>query len=186
VDFWLREVFPEGGDLVGLHPGAGVALKTWPAARWVAVGRGLPESIKMVVTAGPGERDLAEVIADGLGDGAVVAPELDWDELAALYASVCLVMGMDSGPLHLATAVATPTVRIYGPTDPMVYGPNGELPLHRAIQATLPCIPCGDLIAPPCGYLIDPPCLAAVPIERVTRIVAETLVRGAPADAMPG
>jgi len=173
VDAWIREHSLEPRGFVILHPGAGAAVKTWPSHRWVEVCRSLPSDSSLVLTGVPSERPLIEAIADGLDRPATVVVDFEWDELAALYCRARLVLGMDSGPLHLATAVGTQTVRIYGPTDQIIYGPAGDPACHRGLQSALPCVPCRNLVSPPCGHLLDPPCLAFVSVEQVTRAIAE-------------
>jgi heptosyltransferase-2/heptosyltransferase-3 len=174
VKTWLLANHVEPGFIV-LHPGAGALLKTWPVHRWAAVCRSLPSDTALVLTGGPGEEPDLREICRLLDREAHLALGLDWDALAALYQGARLVIGMDSGPLHLAAAVGTPTVRVYGPTDIAIYGPNGDPATQRAIQGNLPCAPCRDLIAPPCGHLSDPPCLAAVSVDDVSATIADVL-----------
>ncbi|HUP46672.1 MAG TPA: glycosyltransferase family 9 protein, partial [Thermoanaerobaculia bacterium] len=102
-----------------LLPGAGRAAKLWPVERY----RALAERFRgeTVVAWGPGERDRAEAI------GGEVAPETDLRELAALLGRGRLVVGGDTGPLHLAAAMGTSVVGLYGPTDPQRNGPYGQI-----------------------------------------------------------
>jgi heptosyltransferase-2/heptosyltransferase-3 len=164
---WLAAHRASRGWRVALHPGAGAGVKTWPPHRWAAVVNALAGEADIVLTGGPDEGPLVDAVAGQACARPPVAQGLSWDGLAALFQQVDLVLGMDSGPLHLATAVGTPTVRIYGPTDPRIYGPAGDGGRHRVLQGDLACQPCGNLIAPPCGYRDAPPCLAAVSIEAV-------------------
>jgi ADP-heptose:LPS heptosyltransferase len=97
--------------------------------------------------------------------------ETDVGTLAALLARADLALGVDNGPLHLATAQGAPTVRIYGPTDTRVFGPWGDPALHIVLQARQPCpgcpmIPCGRLDWPP-EELPAHPCVRAVSTEEV-------------------
>ncbi len=171
---WGAASVSTGAPLVAIHPGAGSALKTWPAGRWAAIADGLPADAAVVLTGGLEDAPLVAAIRELAARDVCADLDLDWDHLAALYARADVVLGMDSGPLHLAAAVGTPTVRVYGPTDPEVYGPAGGGGLHVAVRGTLPCAPCGNLIAPPCGYRQDPPCLAAA---RVSEVVTEATGR---------
>src|SRR5207253_3147538 len=95
--------------------------------------------------------------------------------LAAVMAASRLVMGVDSGPLHLAAAVGAPTLRMYGPTDPLRFGPWGPPGQHVLVQAQLPCSPCGNLVAPPCGARREPPCMLSVRPEQVSAALAALL-----------
>jgi lipopolysaccharide heptosyltransferase I len=112
------KVAPYEGRIV-LLPGAGKANKQWPVERFRAVAdryRG-----RTVVAWGPGERDLAAAI------GGDIAPETSLRELAALLRAATLVVGGDTGPLHLAAALGTKVVGLYGPTDPRRNGPYGQI-----------------------------------------------------------
>lgn len=118
-----------------INPGAGWPSKLWPPDRYAAVaghlgrGWGLPT---VVVWAGQTERSLAERIVSGSGGHAQVAPSTTLAELAALARRCRLFIGSDTGPLHLAAAVGTPCVGLYGPWPAKRHGPYG--PGHIALQ----------------------------------------------------
>jgi len=119
-----------GKPIVLIHPGAGWGAKRWPAERFGAVVEAFTMRGGVVlVNAGPGEEALAaEVVAaagaGGEGRATVVACTLE--QLIALTRRVSLVIGGDTGPLHLACALGKPVVGIYGPTDPKRNGPYGS------------------------------------------------------------
>jgi len=118
-----------------LNPGAGWPSKLWPAERYAAVARHLGNRWRLptlVVWAGPAERAAAERIVGGGGLSAVLAPPTTLTELAALARRARLFIGADSGPLHLAAAVETPCVGLYGPWPAARHGPYG--PRHVALQ----------------------------------------------------
>jgi heptosyltransferase-1 len=76
------------------------------------------------------------------------------------------VIGNDSGPMHLATAVGTRTVSIFGPVDAGVYGPAIVDPNHRVVTRGIACQPCyRHFKFPPCPW--DNSCLKALPVETV-------------------
>jgi ADP-heptose:LPS heptosyltransferase len=166
---WLdrHDVQAERAPLV-LHPGSGAAIKAWPPRKWAAVLTELARdrNAPVIVTGTPDERAEVDAIVRMLpGDLDVipVAEELPLSRFAALLALARLVLGVDSGPLHLATAVGTPTVRLYGPTSPAIFGPWGPPGAHVALVSTLTCAPCGrldysrpELSAHPCVRLIAP------------------------------
>jgi GT2 family glycosyltransferase/ADP-heptose:LPS heptosyltransferase len=172
---WLDTHTAGARPRVALHPGTGVRLKCWPASRWARVLSALGDDTEIILTGTMNEAPLLDAIQDAVGSPIPTAVDLPWDTLAALYEQVDLVIGMDSGPLHLATAVGTPTVRGYGPTDPAVWGPAGPAAQHAIVQASLGCVPCGSLDVPPCGHLADPPCLAAIQPERVIELARALL-----------
>ncbi len=121
-----------------VHPGAAQASRRWPAQRWAAVAGALAAAGHDVrVTGGPGEQALAQEVARGAGLGpeAVLAGRTDLLGLCALVASARLVVSPDTGLAHLATAYGTPSVVLFGPTPPALWGPPADRPQHRALWA---------------------------------------------------
>lgn len=119
-----------------LNPGAGWESKRWPAERFAEVARQIDSRwgmASLAVWAGPQERAWADQIAGLAAGAAVVAPSTTLLELAAVLRQAVLFVGSDTGPLHLAAAVGTPCVGIYGPTRPEDCGPYG--PGHQTVQA---------------------------------------------------
>jgi heptosyltransferase-1 len=109
-----------------INPGAAWPNKRWPADRFGALARHLRtrHGWPSIVAWGPGEEALAGAVVAAAGSGAAaLAPPTSLGELVALVAAAGLVVSGDTGPLHLAAAVATPIVGIYGPTDPARNGP---------------------------------------------------------------
>lgn len=160
---------PGDGPLVAVHPGSGAPVKRWPAVKWAAVMRALHEQhrARFVLTGSRAERLLAEAVAARAGVPArLLAGETSLGRLAALFARCDLVMGPDSGPLHLAVAVGTPTVHLYGPVDPAAFGPWGPANRHRVVVEPLPCQFCNRLDWPEAA-LPDHPCVTGIPVERV-------------------
>ncbi len=89
---------------------------------------------------GPGEESEVAALASQV-PGAWMIPKTTFREMAALLARCAVVITNDNGPMHLAVSVGTPTVTLYGPTDPRNWNPGG--PLHRALQARdVPCLGC--------------------------------------------
>lgn len=113
------------GRFVLIDPGAGWGAKRWPADRYASVARDLAKvGYSTVVNAGPGEWDLAETIADGARKN-VFPMHGGIGQLIACTRRADLSVGGDTGPVHLAAALGTPVVGIYGPTDPARNGPYG-------------------------------------------------------------
>ena len=118
-----------------INVGAGWPSKLWPAERYAAVARhvgnrwGLPT---MVVWAGDAERRIAEQVVSVSEEHARLAPPTTLRELAALARRAVLFIGSDTGPLHLAAAVGTPCVGLYGPWPAERHGPYG--PQHISLQ----------------------------------------------------
>jgi len=134
VDAFLSEKHLK--DYAIIHPGTSDfgALKRWRPERFAElaerIGRSTP--LKPVISWGPGERPLAEEIVAGSKGAALLAMETkNILDLAELIRSARLYVGCDSGPLHLSSAVATPSVALFGPKDPRTYGPYN--PHHRVV-----------------------------------------------------
>jgi ADP-heptose:LPS heptosyltransferase len=118
--------------VVVVHPGAAPARR-WPAARFAAVARGLAAGgWPVAVTGSAAEQPLAREVARlaGLPDTAVLAGRTSLADLARLVADAALVVCGDTGVGHLATATATPSVLLFGPTPPAEWGPLRDLDRH--------------------------------------------------------
>jgi ADP-heptose:LPS heptosyltransferase len=121
-----------------VHPGAASAARRWPAERFAAVARAEADDGRSVVVTGtPGEVNLAEEVAAraGLLDNSVVAGRTDLRGLAAFVAAAGRVVCGDTGLAHLATALRTPSVVLFGPVSPAHWGPPPDRPWHRALWA---------------------------------------------------
>lgn len=121
-------------DAVVLHPGADAGARRWPAERFAAVAVALTaRGHRVVITAGPGEGPLARYVADLAQLPADrVLGGLGFAELAAVIARARALVVGDTGPAHLATALGTPSVVLFGPVSPCLWGPPA-LPRHRAL-----------------------------------------------------
>ena len=109
------------GDFILISPGAGWGAKLWPAERYGEVARALT-SVTALVNVGPGEDELARRVVATSGGRAQAIP-CSLGELIELTRRARLCVGGDSGPLHLAAILDTPSVVIFGPTDPARNGP---------------------------------------------------------------
>jgi len=129
------------GDFVVLNAGGGWSSKLWPAERFGALALALRDrGLHPLVTWGPGEEDLAERVVAASEGAAVRCFRTTLLELIALLRRARLVVAGDTGPLHLACAVGTPVVGIYGPTDPARNGPFS--PADRVVRRAPACAPC--------------------------------------------
>ncbi|MDX3525280.1 glycosyltransferase family 9 protein [Streptomyces sp. ID05-39B] len=125
---------PAPGAVV-VHPGAESAARRWPAERYAAVARALHgEGHRVVVTGGPGEDVLVRDVAGraGLPERDVLRGGLPFGELSALVAGAALLVSGDTGLAHLAVAHATPSVTLFGPVAPHLWGPPRS-PHHLAL-----------------------------------------------------
>jgi heptosyltransferase-1 len=112
-------------DYFVLSPGGGWKSKCWPPERYGELHRRLASRLgcRGLVTFGPGERALAEGVLQAAGEPAPLVLDLDLPELMAALRGARVFIGGDTGPLHLAAALRTPVVGLYGPTDPARNGP---------------------------------------------------------------
>lgn len=134
ADQLVRQTGLEGG-YAAMNAGAGWPSKRWPSERFASVARYLGESWHMpslVLWSGGEERAWAEQIVAGSGGHARLAPPTNLRELAAVARRARLFVSSDTGPLHLAAAVGTPCVGLFGPWPAERNGPYG--PKHLAIQ----------------------------------------------------
>jgi heptosyltransferase-1 len=129
----LLPIDPEGerkadsiaAPFVLINPGAGWGAKRWPTERYAAVARALRNSgYRVLLNVGPGEETLAEQISFA-SDGAAIPLRSSLAELIAVTRRAALVIGGDTGPVHLASALDRPVIGIFGPTDPARNGPFG-------------------------------------------------------------
>jgi lipopolysaccharide heptosyltransferase I len=108
-----------------LNPGAAWPNKRWPADRFGAVAAALfrRTRLRSLITWGPSERELAESVVASSGGAAKLAPATSVADLAVLLRDAAVVVSGDTGPLHIAAAMGTPLVGLYGPTWPERNGP---------------------------------------------------------------
>ncbi len=113
------------GDYFVLSPGGGWTSKCWPAERYGELHRRVAKRFgwRGVVSFGPGERPLAETVLGAADEPAPLLIEMDVPALIAALRRARFFIGGDSGPLHLAVAVGTSVIGLYGPTDPLRNGP---------------------------------------------------------------
>jgi ADP-heptose:LPS heptosyltransferase len=126
---------PVSGAAV-IHPGAASGSRRWPAARFAAVARILAAwGLRVVISGNTSERTLAEQVARGAGLGpeSVLAGRTDLAGLAAVVAAASLVISNDTGVAHLAVAYGTPSVTLFGPVSPALWGPPRGSPRHLAL-----------------------------------------------------
>jgi heptosyltransferase-2 len=142
VERWLRSALPGVGPLVVLNPSATWPAKAWPLKYFAELSQLLVETAgaQVVVAWGPGEESARDTVVR-LADGAARAlPSTDLTTLAGFLAAADLVITTDSGPKHLAVAESTPTLTLFGSTDPRGWQPPGRE--HRWVSHDVPCRPC--------------------------------------------
>jgi heptosyltransferase-2/heptosyltransferase-3 len=168
---------PASQPVVAIHPGAGAPVKQWRPEAFAVVADAMVRQwgAAIVLTGSKADLHLAwSVYAAMRTDAVVAAGDTTVGQLAALFRRSCLVIGPDSGPLHLAVAVGTPTVHLYGPADPLKFGPWGDGARHRVVKSDRECVPCGRLDYA-AAELPAHPCVQEITLEAVSRAVAGLL-----------
>jgi heptosyltransferase-2/heptosyltransferase-3 len=176
-ELWQRHGL--GQQVVALHPGAGAPLKSWPTRRWAELADALVDTgLQVVLVGAPDDAQLLARIHNGMRRCTALVCGQSLEVSAALYARCALVITVDSGAGHLAAAVGTRSVRLYGPASADVFGPwpprSGQ---HVLATRNLACAPCGYLEAPPCGAVTTPACMLALDVEAVLNAVRLELDR---------
>jgi len=136
MDEFLGEQGVKRHDLlVAINPGAGRDNKRWPVAHFRRLADRLAQEpdVRVLLLWGPDEIHMARQIRDGLHPRAILAPPTDLHELAALLRRSALMVANDTGPLHLAAALGTASVGLFGPTRAERNGPYG--PRGRGLQS---------------------------------------------------
>lgn len=127
----VPEPIAELAGVTVIHPGAKARSRQWPPQRYVEVARRLgAQGHRVVITGGPGERPLVDQVADAAAAPALTA--LSLPQLSALVAHARLVICGDTGIAHVASVFATPSVVLFGPVSPALWGPPADGP-HRAL-----------------------------------------------------
>jgi len=141
----LRHGVKEDKPLIFIHPGSGSIKKSWPSHHFAKLARNLQErfSARIAVIEGPADRAQAETLSASLkGSSTVKIGKLPLRTLAVLLKRGKCFIGNDSGITHLAAAVGTPSIALFGPTDPGVWGPRGEnVSIIRGETDCSPCTP---------------------------------------------
>jgi len=136
-------MLPSYLPLIGMHPGAKDKFKQWPPSHFIEVGNRLVQDLgcQIIVTGNAEESALVEEIASQIKDAIPLAGKLPLRAAAALIKRFSLMISNDTGPMHVAFAMKTPTVAIFTPTDPKLCGPYFSS--HATVLEKNPtCTPC--------------------------------------------
>lgn len=160
---------------IAIHPGSGGAAKLWSNQRWAELADVLHERAPLILTGGPDEHELVNDLAARMSRPPLVLVGASTiEQLAALYSRCRLVLGVDSGPLHLAAATGSATIALFGPGDAARFGPWGDPQRQVMLRSGLWCSPCGVLSACPRGTAPSE-CMTLIPTAQVLR-AAERLL----------
>lgn len=173
ADRLLSGIVPGRGPLVVVQPFSLWQYKEWGVQKYVALIRWLVLSCQatVLITGGAAERRRAEAI---VGDCQTGCHNLAGRTSLALYAALLrrcrLFIGVDSAGLHIAAAVGTPTVSLFGPSSPVSWAPCGLH--HKVVRMEYPCLPCRQKGCDGSGHSR---CLDELSVEQVQRAVAAQL-----------
>ena len=165
--FWRKEI-PPGRATVAMHSGGGWKTKRWSPGKFAEVADALHarHGSTTILPWGPGEEGDVEQIRSKMTSPAIVPPRTTLLELAALLRRCSLMVTNDSGPMHIAAAMGTPVVGIFGPTNPSLQGPYGSKTV-TVRNETLTCLGC-NLIECPIGN----PCMKALDAQTVLHAIS--------------
>jgi ADP-heptose:LPS heptosyltransferase len=164
---------PRTGPVV-IHPGSASIARRWPVERFAAVAAALARhGNPVVVTGGSGEACMCRRLVSraGLGPAADLSGRLTLPNLVALLRRSRLLICCDTGVAHLATALRTPSVLLFGPTSPQLWGPLVDRHLHRVLWHGRPDEP-GDPHA-----TVPDPALLEITVRETLRIALGQLAR---------
>ncbi len=148
VDFLHTLGWPEV-PIVAINFSGGWPAKRWPMNKFADLIKTIAErhQVRFIAIWGPGEKQGAEQLAAMSSVAITPTPATSLKELAALLHKTAVMVTNDSGPMHIAAAVGTPCVAIFGPTNPRLQGPYGDK--HCVVRnETLDCLACDRLTCP--------------------------------------
>ncbi|MCU0596594.1 MAG: glycosyltransferase family 9 protein [Desulfobacterota bacterium] len=179
VEAKCAALFPKVGQekqplRVGINPGADRPEKRWNPENHAVVADRLSElrGTEIFVFGGPGEEHLASRIEKAMKHPSTnLAGKLSLNDLAYVISQLDLFVTNDSGPMHIAAAVKTPVVALFGPEDPVYTRPYTTPDLYRIVQKELSCRPCMN------KRCDQPVCMESIKPEEVLQACLELLDR---------
>ena len=168
-----------GRPAIGIHASGGRAIKQWDPARFAEAATRLARSRGATIVLTGSAEDRAEVdrVKTALPSDLPVADlsgALDLPHLAVILEHLSLFITGDTGPMHLAAAMGTPIVAVFGPSDPANYGPLTSR--KRVVRVNIWCSPCNQIRRPPSrcvGHVPD--CLVGVEVDQVVAAANDLL-----------
>lgn len=164
--FWAGVGLKEGERVLAIHPGSGSPGKNWDAKKFAAVADWAAERCRILLISGPARDGAGEIRASLKKARPLTADNLPLTQLAAVLKTSNAYLGNDSGISHLAASLNLPTVALFGPTNPAIWGPRG--PGVRIIY--------GKNIYTPGSRKVRSerlhPRLESIPIDRVVEILS--------------
>jgi ADP-heptose:LPS heptosyltransferase len=167
------------GEAIGIQPAAGRRIKEWHPARFAEVGAELARArgSNVVMIGSRHDQPVLDAMRSAWPSNVpllTIPPDTDLVVLAAILERLRLFITGDTGPMHLAAAVGTPVLAVFGPSLPSRYAPFGSK--SRVVRIDIPCSPCNLLRKPPSrcvGHVPD--CLEGIPAADVIKVAHEML-----------
>ncbi|MDT7779298.1 MAG: heptosyltransferase [Acidobacteriota bacterium] len=162
-----------------IHPAAAFDTKTWAAENFARVVEHLAaRGIRSVAVAAPGEERVIEEVRARSAAPLAGFTDLRLPELTALSARAAIFVGNDSGVAHIAAAVSTPQVVVFGSSNVAHWSPWTQAP-SEVVREEMPCAPCPGYT---CAEFGEPECIRRVPVERVTAAISRVLSKAVTSD----
>jgi lipopolysaccharide heptosyltransferase II len=184
---WAREFLHEisldsSQPIVGLHPGATWPNKRWPEKYFAELARQLcDQNVQVLITQGPGEENVVmEVmrqisppnLSAARSQAITLLPVLSLRQLASVQQQMQVFVSNDCGVMHLAVAVGTPTIGLFGPSQPHIWFPYDQRDGHLALWQSIECRPCHKNFCPlghlDCQNKLEPARVAAAAVGRLS------------------
>lgn len=174
-EFMSRAGIRRSDLVVGIHPGGSWRYKLWPVERFAQLADLIIHRFKakVVIFAGPGEENTQRQMAELMDYPAILVSGTNLRELSALIQQCSLYIGNDTGPMHIAAAVGTRVISLFGPTDSRRSGPYGKG--HIVISEKVPCSPCHPGKKPGHCKLHVCKAMELITVERVIRVMEKIL-----------
>lgn len=167
--FWAGFGLKEGQRILAIHPGSGSSAKNWDPKKFARVADWSGERCKVLLISGPAQDGVEEVRRAMKKTSPLVADNLPLIHLAAVLRASTAYLGNDSGITHLAASLGLPTVALFGPTNPAIWGPKG--PRVHIIYAKNLCAPCSPEARSACSR----PCLQSIEPDSVIDVLSPFL-----------
>jgi ADP-heptose:LPS heptosyltransferase len=160
---------------VGIHPGGKWEVKRWPVESFAALARSLVQrhGLGVVVMVGPGEEAYREALRRALGESAAYLPDMSIREIVAVIASLDGMVANDGGIMHASVAVGTPTVGLFGSSEPDIWFPYESFGPFVPACEPIDCRPCHKHV---CDHRS---CLVRLTPETVESKLIETMNQAA-------
>ncbi len=165
-------VFPRNTPIVAIHPGANARFKCWPPSHFIALAKRLYETLgcQLYITGSSKERPLVHSLVQALShERARPLTHLSVSAFVAFLQRIQLFITNDTGPMHCAVAVQTPTLALFASTDPALCGPRTSFPYVKVLRAERTCSLCLE------KQCQDPFCFLQIGVDEAYRTATRLL-----------